>query len=69
MIEVVISPKMLVSARDKAADMGRLQNSITNGAGNLAGFIGELIALKVMVVSKLTHMIMISLQKMVSKLM
>jgi hypothetical protein len=48
MIEVVISPKMLVSARDKAADMGRLQNSITNGAGNLAGFIGELIALKVL---------------------
>ena len=48
MIEVVITGDMLVTARDKAAEMGRLRNSITNGAGNIAGFIGEAIAQQVM---------------------
>lgn len=48
MIEVVVTGDMLVTARDKAAEMGRLRNSITNGAGNIAGFIGEAIAQQVM---------------------
>lgn len=48
MIEVVVTGDMLVTARDKAAEMGRLPNSITRGAGNIAGFIGEAIAHQVM---------------------
>lgn len=48
MIEVIVTGDMLVEARDKAAEMGRLCNSIINGAGNIAGFIGEAIAQKVM---------------------
>jgi hypothetical protein len=48
MIEVAITAKMLVEARDKAAEMGKLRNSILNGAGNIAGFIGEAIALQVL---------------------
>ena len=48
MIEVVITGDMLVTARDKAAEMGKLRNSITSGAGNIAGFIGEAIAQQVM---------------------
>ena len=48
MIEVVVTGNMLVEARDKAAEMGRLRNSIINGAGNIAGFIGEAIAQEVM---------------------
>ena len=48
MIEVAISATMLVEARDKAAEMGRLRNSIINGAGNIAGFIGEAIAQQVL---------------------
>ena len=39
---------MLVKARDKAAEMGKLRNSITSGAGNIAGFIGEAIAQQVL---------------------
>lgn len=48
MIEVAISATMLVESRDKAAEMGRLRNSILNGAGNIAGFIGEAIAQQVL---------------------
>jgi len=48
MIEIVISPAMLVEARDKAAEMGQLRNSIIRGAGNIAGFIGEAIAQQVL---------------------
>lgn len=48
MIEVVITGDMLISARDKAAEMGRLRNSITRGQGNIAGFLGEAVAQQVM---------------------
>lgn len=48
MIEVVITAEMLVNARDKSAAMGKRFNSITNGAGNIAGFIGEAIAHQVL---------------------
>lgn len=39
---------MLLAARAKAACMGKLRNSITNGAGNIAGFLGEAIAQQVL---------------------
>ena len=48
MIEVVVTADMLVEARDKAAEMGKLRNSITSGAGNIAGFIGEAITQQVL---------------------
>lgn len=48
MREIPISADMLVEARDKAAEMGKLRNSIINGAGNIAGFIGEAIAQQVL---------------------
>lgn len=35
---------MINRARKKAKEMGRLQNSITMGMGNLVGFIGEEVA-------------------------
>jgi len=47
-IEVVVTGNMLVTARDKAAEMGRLRNSITRGQGNIAGFLSEAIAQQVM---------------------
>jgi hypothetical protein len=48
MIKIIVTPEMLVEARDKAVAMGRLHNSIISGAGNIAGFIGEAIAQQVM---------------------
>lgn len=48
MIEVEVTGEMLLRARDKAAAMGSLRQSITRGQGNLAGFVGEEIALKVL---------------------
>jgi hypothetical protein len=48
MIEINIDGPMLLEARDKAAAMGRLHNSFTNGGGNIAGFLGEAIAQKVL---------------------
>jgi len=41
MIEVEITTKMIDNARVKAKKLGTLRNSITNGGGNLIGFIGE----------------------------
>jgi hypothetical protein len=48
MIEIAVDGEMLLEARDKAAEMGRLRNSITNGGGNIAGFIGESVAQRVL---------------------
>ena len=42
-IEIDVTGDQLLRARKLASDMGRLNNSITNGAGNLAGFIGEVV--------------------------
>jgi len=39
---------MLLRARDKAKELGQLRNSITKGAGNLVGFVGEEIAYAVL---------------------
>lgn len=44
MIEVPINDMMILAARDKAVEMGKLRNSITSGEGNIAGFVGEMIA-------------------------
>jgi hypothetical protein len=43
MIELEVSGDQFIRARKKATDMGRIANSITNGKGNLAGFIGEIV--------------------------
>lgn len=48
MIEVNVTNDMFVKAREKAIEVGRLNNSILNGGGNLAGFIGEQIVLQVL---------------------
>ena len=36
---------MFLTAREKAVEVGKLNNSILNGGGNLAGFTGEQIVL------------------------
>ena len=47
MIEVEVTKDMAAMAQDKTAEMGQLNNSITSGKGNFAGFIGEQIALHI----------------------
>jgi hypothetical protein len=42
-IEVAVSGDYLLKARKKAKELGSIKNSITNGEGNLAGFLGELV--------------------------
>lgn len=44
MQEITVTPDMVSNAMKKAKDMGQLNNSITRGQGNIAGFIGEEIA-------------------------
>ena len=44
MIEIEITDRMKKRAWSKARAMGRLNNSITKGSGNIAGFIGEEVA-------------------------
>ena len=46
MIKVEITEDMIAAANEKAIEMGKLNNSILNGAGSIAGFIGEQITLK-----------------------
>lgn len=41
MIEKKITNNVFLEARKKAVSLGKLRNSISNGGGNLAGFIGE----------------------------
>jgi hypothetical protein len=43
--EVEITTKLINKAKEKAKDLGKLRNSITNGKGNLVGFLGEEVAL------------------------
>ena len=40
-VRITNTAEILQNARLKAAEMGRLNNSITEGAGNVDGFIGE----------------------------
>ena len=44
MIEINITQSMIDSATKKSIEMGKLNNSITMGDGNIAGFLGEEIA-------------------------
>ena len=44
MIEVEINEDMKQRALKKAHEMGKLNHSITNGGGNIAGFLGEEVA-------------------------
>ena len=46
MIELEITNKILMEARGRAKKLGRLHNSITKGAGNLAGYVGQLLVAK-----------------------
>ena len=48
MIEVIVQDDMLLRSRDKAKKLGSLGRSITRGQGNLAGFVGEEIALSIL---------------------
>lgn len=48
MLEVEITPTMLAQAQIKSQEMGKLRNSITAGEGNLAGFVGEQVALSIL---------------------
>jgi hypothetical protein len=48
MIEVSVTQEMIDKAKLKDKEMGTLNNSIRNGAGNLVGFIGEQVALSIM---------------------
>lgn len=41
MIEISITPSMIAEAQRKSDEMGRLNNSIRKGKGNLTGFLGE----------------------------
>lgn len=43
MIEVDIDPKMVELAKSRSEEMGVLNNSVTRGDGNIAGFVGEYI--------------------------
>ena len=47
MIEIQITQKMKERAWHKARQMGEINNSITRGDGNIAGFLGEEIANKI----------------------
>ena len=44
MIEVPITQQQIEIAESKSAEMGLLKNSVTKGEGNVAGFVGELVA-------------------------
>lgn len=44
-IEIDITDEMFARAKTKADEMGALRNSIRNGQGNLAGFLGEEVVL------------------------
>ena len=48
MIEVEITDDMKRRAWKRARDMGQINNSITKGDGNIAGFLGEEVANKVL---------------------
>ncbi len=45
-IEVPLTPEMIERAKAKSKQMGRLNNSIRKGAGNLVGFLGEEVVLE-----------------------
>lgn len=48
MIEIIVSDETLLEARKQAVEMGNLNNSITKGQGNVAGFVGELVTVELL---------------------
>lgn len=42
-IKLNTTPTQVMQAREKAEDMGRLNNSIRSGQGNMIGFLGEIV--------------------------
>ena len=48
MKEIDISEETIERAKLMAADLGKLNNSIEHGGGNIAGFIGEIVCSEVM---------------------
>ena len=48
MIEVNITPQMRNEAEKKSGELGVLKNSIESGNGNIIGFLGELIAQRIL---------------------
>ena len=48
MIELPVSDKTLLKAREQAVEMGKLNNSITKGQGNVAGFVGEIVTAEIL---------------------
>jgi hypothetical protein len=46
MVEVDITEEMIAAAKQRAEAMGAIKNSLTKGDGNLSGFIGEEMVLK-----------------------
>ena len=42
--EILITDRMREVAHKKAKEMGTLRNSISNGDGNVIGFLGEIAA-------------------------
>jgi len=46
MIEIKLTKETVEQCKNKAKDIGKLNNSITNGKGNLAGIVGEYIVHK-----------------------
>ena len=56
MTSIPITPETISFATARAEEMGALKNSITGGAGNIAGTVGEIVALKTMGL-KLKHLV------------
>ncbi|MDB4817006.1 hypothetical protein OAH58_00310 [bacterium] len=44
MIKINVTEEMIESCKEKANEIGKLKNSITQGEGNLSGILGEYIA-------------------------
>ena len=40
-IERVVTTPIMTTSHEKSLEMGTLRNSVTRGAGNLVGFVGE----------------------------
>ena len=55
MEEILIKNDILIQARQKAREMGAIKNSITRGGGNVAGFVGELVCLDLLPLSKINN--------------
>ena len=55
MKEIIINPDWIEQATTKSKEMGKLNNSITKGDGNISGFIGEIMVLSCLPEGKLLN--------------